>query len=95
MLLRCKEKDWMPDCSRLGVEGMINSFKSNYKEILRIFIALFVTVFKVGEISIFRTDSIVSLEKTIGGRRMRGREVRMLNRKEVVEFRAEKGLSSG
>lgn len=72
MLLRCKEKDWKPDCSRLGVEGMINSFKSNYKEILRVFSVLFVTIFKVGEISIFRTDSIVSLEKTVGGRRMRG-----------------------
>ena len=37
MLLRCKKKDWMPGCSRLGVEGMFNSFKSDYKEILRIF----------------------------------------------------------
>lgn len=45
--------------------------------------------------SIFKTDSIVLLEKTIGGRRMRRRKVRMLNIKEVAKFRVGKGLTLG
>lgn len=49
----------------------------------------------MGDMSIFKTDSIVLLEKTIGGRRMRRREVRMLNRKEVAKFRVGKGLTLG